>query len=177
MFFSASFPSLLDPDNIPFQLCLFFYGGKGCCRTLIHTLNTTSIISLRASRCTLIRASFLFLMLFNSLPLMLFVGNFVFCFVFFSKEGFKLPSAFFLLCVSLGVSHSHFCPNAVARLLTAAQRLKSRTCLCLNAAFYLVLKVLDRRSPPSPVEGVCRVYWLINVYFCVKVKHVLCSFA
>lgn len=29
MFFSASFPSLLDPDNIPFQLCLFFYGGEG----------------------------------------------------------------------------------------------------------------------------------------------------
>lgn len=102
MFFSASFPSLLDPDNIPFQLCLFFYGGKGCCQTMIHTLNTTSIISLRASRCTLIRASFLFLMLFNSLPLMLFVGNFCFLFCFFfSQGGIQTPQRLLpFVCVS-----------------------------------------------------------------------------
>lgn len=66
-----------------FNFACFFMGGKGCCRTLIHTLNTTSIISLRTLRCTLIRAYFLFLMLFNSLPLMLFVGNFFFLFFFF----------------------------------------------------------------------------------------------
>lgn len=105
MFFSASFPSLLDPDNIPFQLCLFFYGGKGCCRTLIHTLNTTSIISLRASRCTLIRASFLFLMLFNSLPLMLFVGNFFFFFFLARRDSNSpAPSSF---CVCLSVFRTH----------------------------------------------------------------------
>lgn len=140
MFFSLSLPSLLYPDNILFQLYPFLMEGSGvCCPTLIHTLNTTSIIRLRVLRCTLIRAPpphppppHPLSSAFNFLPLMLFV------LFFSSKEGFELHGAL-SFCVSLGVSHSHLCPECSGSS-PQHQRLKSHTCSCLKAAFILCSK-------------------------------------
>lgn len=156
MFFSASLLSLLYQDNILFQLCLFFTEGSGvCCPTLIHTLNTTSIIRLRLLRCTLIRDPFS--SAFNFLALMLFVGNFFFFFP--SKEGFKLHGAF-SFCVCLLVFHTHtFVQNAVAphRSTSDWSRAHARVWMLLWSC------VESARPPVTPVpSGRCLPCLLVD---------------